>query len=621
MNQINKKGDLEKPLISSEDLELNETSSSVKPAEEDDDKVTHSSIGRVLGLAGPETKLLLVGVLMMIGSSASTLASPYYIGQMIDVISVTKRLDKLNETTLALLCIYLFGSICTFFRAMIFNYAGERVVARLRCNLYKQIINQEVGFFDDSKVGELINRMSSDTTILQDVSTSNISMVLRLTIQIIFSIVLLLVSSAKLTMIMLAIVPAVVLGAVVFGRFIRTISKKYQEYLAEATTVAQETFNNVRTVRSFAQEKKEISRYSEAVNKTLEEGMKKALAYGSWGGGIGLLMYSAMLGVLYFGGRMVVEDKMTAGELTTFILYTVTIAGALGGLTSVWGQFMNAVGASDRIFKLMDRVPTINLDGGEIVESIEGYIEFNNVSFRYPTRPDAKILDDFNLTVKVGEAVALVGTSGSGKTTVMSLLQRFYDPETGIIKVDGKDIRSLDHETFHSQMAVVSQEPNLFNTSIYDNITYGVKYVEKEDVYAAAKAAKAHSFIDQFPDKYDTKVGANGVQLSGGQKQRVAIARALLINPSILLLDEATSALDAESEHLVQEAIDHLMKGRTTIVIAHRLSTVRNVDKILVIEKGVVKETGKHDDLIKKGGVYHSLVKRQLNLPNNELTL
>jgi ABC-type multidrug transport system fused ATPase/permease subunit len=614
----------------SNDIETGKKPSDKKDKKDKEGK-SPATFMRIMSLAGPEKWWLTVGIVCLVVSTISDVTIPTFIGNLIDVISpVTKGdapLPTRNDVgwiALKLTGVFTIGSLFTFLRASIFQYSGERVVARLRRDLYSNILIQEVAFFDESQVGELINRISSDTTVLQDAVTSNVSMVLRFTAQVVLGLVVLFMSSTKLTLVMLGVVPAIIVGAVVFGRFVRRLSKSYQESLAAATSIAEETFGNVRTVRSFAQEKKEITRYSDAVNTTLRTGGQKSVAFGSFAGGIFFLSYVAIAIVLYFGGLLVLkynEDvregksttgDMSSGDLTKFLLQTVQIAGALAGLSSVWGAFMNAIGASDRVFRLIDRKGSIPLDGGKSFFSIEGNVEFKDVSFTYPTRPDAPVLDKLSLTVSKGQVVALVGPSGSGKSTVISLLERYYDCTGGKITIDGHDIRSMDHENLHSHIALVSQEPKLFNTSIAENISYGCLKATPADIEAAAKAASAHNFIVNFPDGYDTMVGANGIQLSGGQKQRVAIARALLLDPTLLLLDEATSALDAESEHLVQAAIDELMKNRTTIVIAHRLSTVRNADKIVVISKGKIAEQGTHEELVNAGGMYRDLVKRQL---------
>ena len=383
--------------------------------------------------------------------------------------------------------------------------------------------------------------------------------------------------------------------------------------LAASNVVAEETIAGIHTVRSFAREGHEVDRYEEAVDRSYRLAAKRALAIGGFRGLISFVGYGAVALMVWYGGRQVMSGDLTLGELTAFLLYTGIVAVSIGALTSLYAEFMRAAGASQRIFELLDQRGSLEMGGGKPVGDVSGNLRFEEVDFSYPARSDAAVLRKFELDVEPGELVALVGPSGAGKSTVASLIPRFYDPTRGRITLDGTDLRHFEPRSLRQQIGAVMQEPVLFAESIADNIRYGRPGAHDEEVCEAASAANAASFIEEFPEGYETLVGERGVRLSGGQKQRIAVARAVLKNPRILILDEATSALDAESEHLVREALERLMKGRTTIVIAHRLSTVRNADRVVVIHQGEVVESGSHTDLMHTDGLYRRLVERQFS--------
>ncbi len=391
----------------------------------------------------------------------------------------------------------------------------------------------------------------------------------------------------------------------------RKLSQQAQDALAAAGQVAEETIGGIRTVRAFTQEESEAARYAQAVGESYAVSRVRIRAIATFTGGASVAGYGAVALVLWWGGRMVVGGELTPGELTSFILYTLTVAFSIGAIGDLFTDFMRAVGAADRVFALLDRDPAIPLTGGLVPARVEGRVALEAVEFRYPTRPDAVVLSGLSLALSPGEVVALVGPSGSGKSTVAALVSRLYDPSAGRVTLDGQDLRDLDATWLRQQIGVVSQEPMLMSTSIRENIRYGRPGSTEEEVEAAARDANALDFIERFPEGLATPVGERGVQLSGGQKQRVAIARALLKNPAILILDEATSALDAESEHLVKTALERLQKGRTTLVIAHRLSTVKNADRVAVIAEGKVAQLGGHEALMREGGIYRRLVERQ----------
>jgi ATP-binding cassette subfamily B protein len=410
---------------------------------------------------------------------------------------------------------------------------------------------------------------------------------------------------------MLAVVPPVALGAVLYGRRVRKLSRDVQDALAASSDVAQESIAGIRTVRAFAAEPREAARYDRAVMSSFELARSRAVLAATFMAVASFAAGAAASAVLWYGGRLVVSGALSAGALVSFLVYTLIVAFALGGLTDLWADFMKATGATERIFELLDRTPAIAGAGGREPDRVEGRVDFEGVIFAYPTRREAPVLRGIDLSVRPGEVVAIVGPSGAGKSTIAALLSRLYDPDGGRVLLDGRDLRDLSTEWLRRRVGVVAQEPILFSSSIADNIRYGREGATDADVEAAARAANAHDFVSRFPDGYRTLVGERGVQLSGGQKQRVAIARAVLKDPRILVLDEATSALDAESEHLVKEALDRLMSGRTTLIIAHRLSTVADADRVVVLDGGVIVQSGAHAALMAEEGLYKRLVERQ----------
>jgi len=569
-----------------------------------------SSYQRLLGLARPEVPLLAVASVALLVSSAMSLAYPQAAGWLVDAM-IGESAGNLNQLGVLLVVLFAVQSVFSMLRAWLFTVAGERIVARLRGDLYRAIIGQDIAFYDASRTGELTNRLSSDTSVLQNAVTVNISMALRFGLSVIGGAGFMLYSSPQLALTASAIVPIVAIGAAVYGRWMRTLSRKVQDALARSTDVAEETFQAVRTVRSFAREPQEVARYEVAVDEAYHLAAQRALAYGVFQGGLGFAGYAALAIVVWRGGVLVQAGVLTVGEVTSFLFYTMMVAMSLGALAGLWGDFMKAVGSSQRVFELIDQVPALEGDGGALVERVQGDVTLDDVHFSYPTRADTPVLRGLTVTVPQGQSLALVGPSGSGKSTVAALVSRFYDPTTGAVRIDGRDTRELNPRALREHIGMVSQEPVLFATSIADNIRYGRPGATDDEVRAAAVSANALDFVLAFPEGLDTQVGERGVRLSGGQKQRIAIARAILKDPAVLILDEATSALDAESEHLVQEALERLMEGRTTLIIAHRLSTVRGADCVAVLADGVVAELGTHDELLAKGGLYRRLVERQ----------
>ncbi len=568
-------------------------------------------LGRMLGLAKPQWKMLLLGLVCLVIASAANLVFPQAIRVLVDGALAPGAHGNVDRAAIFMFVIGIVAAAAGATRFVLFTVAGERVVADLRRDAYGKLLEQEIAFFDEHKTGDLTSRLASDTTVLQNAVSANLSMILRNFASSVGGVAMLFVTSWKLTLVMLAIVPAVAFGAVIYGRRVRRLSRDVQDALGHASSIGEESLVGIRTVRAFAAEKAEAERYGVAVERSFEIAKKRNIITGTFMGIAMMASTGAIAVVMGYGGRLVAQGVLSVGELTSFLVYTLVVAFSLGALGELWADFMRAAGAAERVFELIDRAPTIPAEGGVVPTKVDGLIEIEHVDFAYPARADVTVLKDLELRIEPGHVVAVVGSSGAGKSTIAGLLSRLYDPSKGAVRLDGLDLRDLDPKWLRRQIGVVAQEPMLFSSTIGDNIRYGRINATDAEVEAAARAANAHEFVSSFPEGYKTKVGERGVQLSGGQKQRIAIARAVLKDPRILVLDEATSALDAESEHLVQEALDRLLEGRTTLVIAHRLSTVKNADRVLVLDGGRIVQQGTHAALVSEAGLYRRLVERQ----------
>ncbi len=578
------------------------------------------NIGRLISYVKPYRVKFIAGLVFLFISSVVGLAFPTFLGALIDA-SQGKSHSKYFSGGLSVIGITAFivlflQAFVSFFRVVWFVQVAEKSLADIRRDTYFKLITLPMNFFSNRRVGELNSRISADLSQIQDAITTTLAEMIRQLILMVGGVTLLAIISIKLTLSILALLPFLIAFAVFFGRYIRKISRMAQDKLAESNTIVEETLQGIANVKAFVNESFEAGRYDKNLREVVSIAVRGAKFRGIFASFIVFCLFGTIVGVIWYGSTLVSHGELTVGELTKFVLYAVFVAAAMGSFPELYANMQKAVGASERVIEILGETGepvSIHAEDNVLKNKIEGNLTFDHINFSYPSRPEIVVLKDVSFTAKAGEKIAIVGPSGSGKSTMAALILQFYHPQEGTILFDGKPYNEYALTDIRNQVAIVPQDVFLFGGSILENIAYGKLSASREEVIQAAKQANAHQFISNFPEGYDTLVGERGVKLSGGQRQRIAIARALLKNPSILILDEATSSLDSESERLVQEALEILMKGRTSIIIAHRLSTIREADKIIVLDKGAITETGSHEELMhNEAGLYRYLSQLQL---------
>lgn len=598
----------------------------LSPKKEKQSKISKDSLKkakRIFSYLKPYRFIFSIGWIFLLFSSSAALLFPYLLGQLLgggasptegtpvnntDLLK-NLSLDNINSVALLLFALFIFQSLVSFFRIVIFTKVTENTMRDIRKDAFTKLIYMPMNFFNTNKVGEITSRIASDITLIQDTLRTTIAEFLRQIIVILGSIAFIIVMSWRLSLIMLAIVPVMMIVAVVFGRFIRVLSKKAQDKSADSNTIIEESLMGITNVKTFTNEMYMLNKYSKSI-----EGIRRLnIKSGNWRGlfvsFIIMCLFGAIVFIIWQGLQMTIgpDATLSSKDFYSFIMFTIFMGASVGSIPDLYATIQKAVGATERLMDIISEENEIQQFTGTKTTPIHGEVEFKNVSFNYPQREDFEVLNNLSFKVNNGDKIALVGPSGAGKSTIASLLQRFYEPTSGTYKIDNIDVREFNLKHVRSSMALVPQEVILFSGSILENIRFGKTDATIQEVESAAKKANALSFIQSFPQGFETEVGDRGIQLSGGQKQRIAIARAILKDPTILILDEATSALDTESERLVQEALDNLMENRTSFIIAHRLSTIRKATTILVIKDGGIAEKGTHEELILKDGIYANL--------------
>ncbi len=561
---------------------------------------------RLFKLLTPYRSAVIWGSLFLVLVTAINLAIPLFVKQLVDVVEVDKDLDLLNQMAWTIALLFLLQMLFSTAHNYLYDITEKRVITDLRKIIFNHLHTLSTSFFVKRRTGEIMSRMSNDVTTIEGVITDVPATLLQQSIRLVGGIIIVIVMNWKLTFMILVLAPVMVLFAKTFGKKLKSLSREIQDKLATSTTIIEENISGMALIKSFVRQTQEIARFDDAVEDSFQSAKRRVKISAFFGPMIGFIAFITALALLWYGGREVIAGTLSPGEMVAFILYAVIIAGPMGSFARLYTRIQEGLGASERIFEILDTEPEVqNAPDAVPMPQIAGKVEIKNLHFHY--REDQAVLKGLNFSIEPGEMVALVGPSGAGKTTLVQLLHRFYDPVSGEILVDGKNIRYVQMASYWRQIGLVPQETLLFGGTIEENIRFAKEEATLDEIQEAARGANADTFINECPDGYQTIVGEKGIRLSAGQRQRIAIARAILKNPRLLILDEATSSLDNESEKLIQEALERLMQGKTSFVIAHRLSTIHNADKILVLDKGQIVETGTHQELMDQKGLYQYL--------------
>ncbi len=589
------------------------TPTNVASAEQDREKSRRlGALRSLMPFMWPYRGLMSLALLALVATAMISLSLPLAVRRVIDNFGASQA-KILDAYFLAAFVIAALLAVGTGLRYALVTRLGERVVADIRKAVFDRVISMSPAFYERIVTGEVLSRITTDTTLILSVIGSSVSIALRNLLIFIGGLVLMMFTSAKLTLLVLLIVPAVVVPILTLGRRLRVISRENQDWIAASSGNASESLTAVQTVQAFTNEAASKGQFAAMTESSLDAAQRRIKTRSTMTVIVIFLVFSGVIGVLWIGAHDVRSGDMSAGALVQFVIYAVLVAGAVAALSEIWSELQRAAGATERLVELLQTEDTVRdpATSATLPQPVKGRIAFEDVAFSYPARPDISALDGIDLVIEPGETVAFVGPSGAGKTTIIQLILRFYDPNAGRILIDGVDLRHIARDVFRRHVALVPQDPVIFAASARDNIRFGQPDASDAQIEAAARAAAAHDFIAALPDGYDSYLGERGVMLSGGQKQRIAIARAILRDAPVLLLDEATSALDAESEQAVQAAVEELSRGRTTLVVAHRLATVKKADRIVVLEAGRIVATGTHDALVAKGGLYARLARLQ----------
>ncbi|KAM6155784.1 ABC-type oligopeptide transporter ABCB9 [Rhynchocyon petersi] len=576
------------------------------------EQASRATLKKLLSYTKPDMAFLVAATFFLVVAALGETFLPYFTGWAIDGIVIQKSMEQFSVAVIIMCLLAIGSSFAAGLRGGLFTLVFARLNIRLRNCLFRSLVSQETSFFDENRTGDLISRLTSDTTMVSDLVSQNINIFLRNAVKVTGVVAFMFSLSWQLSLVTFMGFPIIMMVSDVYGKYYKRLSKEVQSALARASSTAEETISAMKTVRSFANEEEEAEVYARKLQQVYKLNRKEAAAYTYYVWGSGLTLLVVQVSILYYGGHLVISGQLTSGNLISFIIYEFVLGDCMESVGSVYSGLMQGVGAAEKVFEFIDRQPTMMPGGNLAPDHLEGRVDFENVTFTYRTRPHTQVLQNVSFSLTPGKVTALVGPSGSGKSSCVNILENFYPLEEGRVLLDGKPISAYDHKYLHRVISLVSQEPVLFARSIADNIAYGLPAVPFEMVVEAAQKANAHDFIMELHDGYSTETGEKGAQLSGGQKQRVAMARALVRNPPVLILDEATSALDAESEYQIQQAIHGNLQKHTVLIIAHRLSTVERAHLIVVLDRGQVVQQGTHEQLLAQGGLYAKLVQRQM---------